>query len=163
MNALRTFWRTGILGRCPECGRTSMFNSFYGLHERCAVCDTRFESSSGEWLGGTAIGYTIGALVAVALALIEGQWAPLTAPGLPSMWTIAVLSLVATVIGYRPAKAMWFALLYEWGFMARGDGPPTGAPPRSERWLYTPRAEREVKRCHGTRSGWNTRWRSIST
>ncbi|MSQ30431.1 MAG: DUF983 domain-containing protein [Dehalococcoidia bacterium] len=133
MSAVHTFWRTGILRRCPECGQTSMFNSFYGLHERCAVCGTRFESSSGEWLGGPPIGYAIGALVALALALIEGQWSPLGALGLPSTWTIAALSLVATVLCYRPAKAIWFALLYEWGFMARGDGPPTGAPPRAGR------------------------------
>ena len=133
MNALRTFWRTGVLGRCPECGQTSMFASYYGLHERCAVCGTRFESSSGEWLGGTAIGYAIGALIALALALIEVQWSPLRALGLPPAWTIAAVALVATVAGYRPAKAIWFALLYEWGFMARGDEPPTGAPPRARR------------------------------
>jgi uncharacterized protein (DUF983 family) len=133
IDALRTFWRTGVLGRCPECGQTSMFRGFYALHERCAVCDTRFETNSGEWLGGSAIGYTIGAAVAFALAIIEVQWAPIRQLGLSPMWTIAVISLIATVLGYRPAKALWFALVYEWGFMARGDGPPTGSPPRAGR------------------------------
>ena len=122
MSAIRTLWRTGILGRCPECGRTSMFNSFYGLHERCAVCGTRFEANSGEWLGGTAIGYTIGALVALALALIEVQWAPIGRAGLPARWTIAIVSLAVTVVGYRPAKAIWFALVYEMGFMDPDNG-----------------------------------------
>ncbi|MFA7250365.1 MAG: DUF983 domain-containing protein [Dehalococcoidia bacterium] len=130
MSTLRTLWRTGVLGRCPRCGQTSMFNSFYGLHERCAVCGTRFESNSGEWLGGTAIGYAIGALVALVLALIEVSWAPFRSLGLSPMWAIAAISLVATVVGYRPAKAMWFALVYEMGFMA-SDGPPSGAPPRT--------------------------------
>jgi len=122
MSALRTLWRAGVLGRCPECGRTSMFSSFYGLHDRCEVCGTRFESNSGEWLGGTAIGYAIGAVVALALALIEVQWAPIRGLGLPAAWTIAAISLIATVIGYRPAKAIWFGLVYEMGFMARDDG-----------------------------------------
>ncbi len=133
MGALHTFWRTGVLGRCPECGRTSMFRSFYDLHETCAVCGTRFESSSGEWLGGTAIGYGIGAIVGFLFVLIEMRWAPFASLGLSTMWTmatIAAISLVATVVGYRPAKAMWFALLYEWGFMSRGDAPPTGSPPQ---------------------------------
>jgi uncharacterized protein (DUF983 family) len=132
MSAIRTLWRTGILGRCPECGRTSMFESYYGLRERCEVCDTRFESNSGEWLGGTAIGYTIGALVALALALIEVQWGPFAAAGLSLAWTMVVIagvSILATVIGYRPAKAIWFGLVYEMGFMARGDDPP-GTHPR---------------------------------
>jgi hypothetical protein len=40
------------------------------------------------------------------------------------MWTIAILALVATVVGYRPAKAAWFVLLYHYGFMAIGDLPP---------------------------------------
>ena len=132
MSAIRTFWRTGILGRCPECGRTSMFESYYGLRERCEVCDTRFESNSGEWLGGTAIGYTVGALVALALALVEVQWGPFAAMGLSLAWTMGVISaiaLAATVVGYRPAKAIWFALVYEMGFMAVGDDPP-GTPRR---------------------------------
>ena len=133
MDGLRTFWRTGIMGRCPECGQTSMFRSFYDLHETCAVCGTRFESSSGEWLGGTAIGYGIGAIVALALAIIEVYLAPIRHLGLPPTWTILGISLVATVIGYRPAKAMWFALLYEWGFMSRGDGPPPGVSPHEPR------------------------------
>ena len=133
MSAIRTFWRTGILGRCPECGRTSMFNSYYGLHERCAVCNTRFESNSGEWLGGTAFGYTIGALVALALALIEVQWGIFAAMGLSLAWTmgvIAAIALAATVVGYRPANAIWFALVYEMGFMAVGDDPPGTPRPR---------------------------------
>ncbi len=122
MSAIRTLWRTGILGRCPECGRTSMFNSFYGLHERCAVCNTRFESNTGEWVGGMSIGYALGAVVALALALIEVQWGLFRSIGLPAMWSIAVISLAVTVVGYRPAKAIWFALVYEMGFMDPDNG-----------------------------------------
>ena len=107
-----------------------MFNSYYGLHERCAVCGTHFESNSGEWLGGTAIGYAIGALVALALAVIEVEWAPLSRLGLPAMWTIASAVIVATLVGYRPAKAMWFGLVYELGLMTHTDIPPPDAHPR---------------------------------
>ena len=128
MNALRTFWRTGVRGRCPQCGQTSMFASFYVLHARCAVCDTRYEPSPGEWLGATAIGYGIGAVVALLLACAEILWSPLRRAALPPTWTIAAISLAATAFGYHWAKAMWCALLYEWGFMARGDTPP-GPPP----------------------------------
>lgn len=133
MPALRTLWRTGMMGRCPECGRTPMFASLYALHERCAICDTRYETAPGAWLGAIAIGYGLGALVAIMLAFVEVRWAPLRAAGLDPMWTIAVVSLLATALGYRPAKAVWFALLYEGGFMARGDAPPGPRPPRQPR------------------------------
>jgi len=101
------------------------------MHERCAVCDTRFAPSSGEWLGAMAIGYTIGAVIAIILGFAEVLWAPLGHLGLTGLaptWTIAVISLTATAVGYRWAKSMWFALLFEWGFMAQGDAPP-GPPP----------------------------------
>ena len=126
----RTIWRAGVLGRCPECGRTSMFSSFYDLHEQCEVCGTRFESNSGEWLGGTAIGYMLGACVALALSLIEVQWAPIRGLGLPAMWTIAAVTIATTVIGYRPSKALWFGIVYEMGFMAGGDRPEASGRPR---------------------------------
>ena len=128
MNALRTFWVTGIRGRCPSCQQTSMFAGFYTLHERCAVCDTRFEPRAGEWLGATAFGYTIGAVIGILLAFVEVLWAPFRALGLPPMWTIAAIALAATAVGYHWAKALWCALLYEWGFTTRGDAPP-GPPP----------------------------------
>ena len=124
MKGLRTFWVAGVVGRCPSCGRTSMFSGFYDMHERCSVCDLRFAPASGEWVGATALGYGIGAVIAIALALIEVAWGPIQRMHLDPMWTIAVISLVATAIGYRWAKSMWFALLYEWGFMAYGDQPP---------------------------------------
>ena len=124
MKLLRTFWMTGIRGLCPQCRQTSMWSGFYEMHERCAVCDTRFSPSSGEWLGAIAIGYTIGAVIAILLAFAEIAWSPIRNLGLPATWTIAVISLVATAIGYHWAKSLWFALLFEWGFMAKGDAPP---------------------------------------
>src|SRR5262245_11989928 len=111
MKALRTFWNTGVRCRCPQCGATSMFSGFYEMHERCSVCDTRLAPSSGEWLGALAIGYTVGAVVAIALAIAEVLWSPLRSHGIVPTWTIAAISLSATALCYRWAKAMWFALL----------------------------------------------------
>jgi len=79
-----------------------------------------------------AIGYTIGAVIAIILGFAEALWAPLGRLGMTGLaptWTIAVISLAATAIGYRWAKSMWFALLFEWGFMAQGDAPPGPPPP----------------------------------
>lgn len=126
-----SLWRAGVLGRCPACGRTSMFSGYASMHERCAECDLRYQTSSGAWLGALAIGYGIGALMGMGLAFVELTWRPIRDVGWEPMWVIAAASLLATVAGYRWAKGIWFALLYRWDFMAFGDVPPgpTGAGP----------------------------------
>lgn len=119
-----SLWRAGILGRCPACGRTSMFSGYASMHERCAACDLRYQTSSGAWVGALAIGYGIGALVGMGLAFVELTWRPIRDVGWEPMWVIAATSLLATLVGYRWAKGIWFALLYRWDFMAFGDAPP---------------------------------------
>ncbi len=120
----RTLWRTAILGRCPSCGQTSMFSGLLAMHERCAHCDLRYQTSPGAWIGAMALGYGIGALAALIFAFVELWLRPIRDAGLHPIWTIVVLSLVATLIGYRWAKSGWFALLYLYDFMAYGDAPP---------------------------------------
>ena len=111
-----------------------MFSGVIAMHERCARCDLRYQTAPGAWLGAIAIGYGIGATAALALAMIELGLRPFRDAGLHPMWTIVVLSLLVTLIGYRWAKAAWFSLLYLYDFMAYGDappGPPPGAGPHS--------------------------------
>lgn len=121
---LRSLWRAGVLGRCPGCGETSMFSGYYEMHERCAHCDLRYETSPGAWLGALAVGYGIGIVGALVLVFVELAFRPLRDAGLDPMWSIAVAGLVITAAGYRWAKGIWFALLYRWDFMAYGDAPP---------------------------------------
>ncbi len=125
---LRTLWRTGVRGLCPECGQTSMFSGFIAMHDRCANCNLRYETSAGAWIGALAIGYGIGALVALVLAFVEIAYRPMRDAGLDPAWTVVVAALLGTLLGYRWAKALWFSLLYLYDFMAFGDTPP-GPPP----------------------------------
>lgn len=117
----RALW-AGLRGRCPGCGRRPLFASFYGLHEVCTVCGVRYEREPGAYLGALALGYTAGVLWVVCCALVELAWSPLRNAGWDPLWTIAVSALVVTALAYRPAKGVWFALLYAYGF-ARPDLP----------------------------------------
>jgi uncharacterized protein (DUF983 family) len=117
MRWLRTFVRAALLGRCPHCGQGSMFRGWYSMHDRCAVCGTRFETADGAWIGAVAVGYGFGALFGVAAALAEVAWHPIGDAGFDPAWTIAIASLPVTIIMYRPAKGIWFGLLYLFGFM----------------------------------------------
>jgi uncharacterized protein (DUF983 family) len=108
-----------------------MFSGILAMDERCANCDLRYQTSPGAWIGAMALGYGIGALAALVLAVVELWLRPLRDAGLHPVWSIVVVSLVATLIGYRWAKSGWFALLYLYDFMAFGDAPP--GPPGSQR------------------------------
>jgi uncharacterized protein (DUF983 family) len=102
-------------GRCPACGGASMFRGLYELHEACPSCGVRLEASDGAWLGAVAIGYAFGALFAFAVGLVELRWHPIAEAGLDPLWTIALVSLPVTALAYRPAKGLWFSLIYIYG------------------------------------------------
>ena len=99
-----------------------MFRGFFAPHERCAACGTRFETADGAWIGDVTVGYAFGAAFSIAAALAEIAWHPL-ARGLDPAWSIAIASPPVTVLAYRPAKALWFRLLYRCGFI---EAPVTG-------------------------------------
>lgn len=92
-----------------------MFRSAFELHARCPDCGSPHEVGDGAWLGGVAIGYAFGALFAVAVTIIELRWHPIAGLGLQPTWAIALASIVVTALAYRPAKGLWFSLLYLYG------------------------------------------------
>ena len=40
----------GLCLRCPRCGARSLFRTWFAMHERCAVCQLRFEREQGYFL-----------------------------------------------------------------------------------------------------------------
>ncbi|MSP22878.1 MAG: hypothetical protein EXR66_07710 [Dehalococcoidia bacterium] len=68
-----------------------------------------------------AIGYGVGALFAMALAFIELNTHVIARAGLDPLWAIALSSIPATVIAYRPTKGLWFVLLYLYGLAGEPD------------------------------------------
>lgn len=120
---LRACWRTVIRERCPHCGKGKFFAGFFSLRLRCTECDLRYQASDGAWLGALGIGYGVGALLGIVLGIAEVAWRPIGRTGLDPLWTIAAVSVAMSAVAYRPSKALWFAILYRWDFMAFGDAP----------------------------------------
>lgn len=123
--ALRLLLAGFTLGRCPACGRTSMFRSMWDLHERCPSCGVRHELEEGAWLGAVAIGYGMAAVAAIVAGVIELNAHPIARVGLDPMWTIALGAVPVTVLAYRPAKGLWFTLLYLYGLAGEPDAVDT--------------------------------------
>ncbi|MPZ99370.1 MAG: DUF983 domain-containing protein [Dehalococcoidia bacterium] len=117
MVLLRAFWQSGVLGRCPNCGHCSMFEGFFSLPEQCACCGILFADAGGAWLGGIAIGYAFGALFVILAAFVELLWSPLRSADINPIYAIGIAAIPVTVLAYRPAKGIWWALLWAYGFM----------------------------------------------
>jgi uncharacterized protein (DUF983 family) len=69
--------------RCPRCRvgsifPYSIFRGFPRMHERCPVCDLRFEREPGYFLGAMYVSYALGlviiALMAALLWAATGWW-----------------------------------------------------------------------------------------
>lgn len=99
-----------------------MFSGLYEVPERCESCGLQYQVGEGAWLGAIAIGYGFGVIAAIIAVFVELIWEPIRSAGLDPMWTIAISSLIVTAASYRPAKAIWFALLFRFGFMRWPDG-----------------------------------------
>lgn len=66
--SLREATVRGLCRRCPHCGRGPLFRTWFKLHERCSVCDFKYERNHGDtwafWLLGDRV------FVVALLALI---------------------------------------------------------------------------------------------
>jgi uncharacterized protein (DUF983 family) len=69
--------------RCPRCRtgrifRYSIFRGFPKMHDRCPVCDLRFDREPGYFLGAMYVSYGLGivivALITAVLWSVTGWW-----------------------------------------------------------------------------------------
>jgi uncharacterized protein (DUF983 family) len=99
--------------RCPRCRlagifRTSIFRGFPKMHQRCPVCDLKFEREPGYFLGAMYISYLLGvALIAIMAVLL---WA-ITGWGLIKVTVCAIvlfLPLAPTLTLF--ARVLWIYL-----------------------------------------------------
>jgi len=80
--------------RCPRCRagrifRYSIFRGFPKMHERCPVCDLKFEREQGYFLGAMYISYGVALLMITAIALL--LWST-------TGWAITKITLWAIVL-----------------------------------------------------------------
>jgi uncharacterized protein (DUF983 family) len=99
--------------RCPRCRtgcmfRYSIFRGFPKMHDRCPVCDLRFDREPGYFLGAMYVSYGIGivivALVAALLWYITGWWITKD-----TIWAVVLfLPLAPTITLF--ARVLWIYL-----------------------------------------------------
>ena len=99
----------GVLGRCPRCGRTSMFSGLLTLKPRCEVCGLDYGFADSADGPAVFVMLTTGFL-AVGLALfIETTWEPSFWVHLLVTLPLCALLCLATL---RPFKSLLIFLQY---------------------------------------------------
>ena len=124
---------SALFGRCPCCGRGTLYQSFMKLNETCAVCHVRFERWSGSWTIPTVMGYAAGAVFAIVLGYIFHRMGRLEG----SENIIIPATVTFTALFYPVCKNLSMFMLFQNGFifvdpptLVRDDpGDPVGAPP----------------------------------
>lgn len=110
MTAVPSPLATGLLGRCPACGKGDLFAGFLTVVEHCAACgaDLR-QQDSGD--GPVAfITLVAGAVVVIAALVVEVRY------GWPLWLHMAVwlpLALALSVGLMRPLKGLLIALQFK--------------------------------------------------
>ncbi|MFZ0999742.1 MAG: DUF983 domain-containing protein, partial [Candidatus Sulfotelmatobacter sp.] len=99
--------------RCPRCRtgsifRYSIFRGFPKMHDRCPVCDLKFDREPGYFLGAMYVSYALGvAIVALFAALlwsVTGWW---TTKDI--IWAVVLfLPLAPTITLF--ARVLWIYL-----------------------------------------------------
>lgn len=111
---MESWYVAAVLNRCPACAEGQLFSGVFQLRKTCDVCRVRYERWEGSWTGPTVIGYGVGAAVAVFLIVVLHSMDKLV-PG--SEIGIALASCVAVLATFRPVKAAWIGLLFDWGYV----------------------------------------------
>ncbi len=99
--------------RCPRCRiggifRYSIFRGFPKMHERCPVCDLKFDREPGYFLGAMYVSYALGivfvALLAALLWRLTGWWITKD-----TIWAVVIFLPLTPTITYL-ARVLWIYL-----------------------------------------------------
>jgi uncharacterized protein (DUF983 family) len=99
--------------RCPRCRlgrifRYSILRGFPRMHERCPVCDLKFEREQGYFLGAMYISYGIGLVMITCIAALlwsATRW-PITKVVVWAIVLFVPLALPTTLM----ARVLWIYL-----------------------------------------------------
>lgn len=103
-------------GTCPVCQEDKMYvesnpyklNQIYDMHERCAVCQTKYKIEPSFFYGAMYISYGIG--VAFAVAAFITSYFLIGLEVIPSFISIIVVLVLLGPIIMRLARNVWINL-----------------------------------------------------
>jgi uncharacterized protein (DUF983 family) len=103
---------SGLVLRCPQCHKGSMFSSWFTMRRSCSHCQLEFEKASGEITGGMGVNIVATLFIAIISAAIIGfSEGPLLLP----LLIMSAVMVIFPIVFYPSSRGMWVALLYVTG------------------------------------------------
>lgn len=100
---------SGLMGRCPSCGKGHLFRGFLALRPHCEKCDLDFSFADAADAPAFFVMFFAGLIVAGSALAVEVLYAP-------PYWVHALLwgplILITTLLPLRPVKGLLIALQY---------------------------------------------------
>jgi uncharacterized protein (DUF983 family) len=93
--------------RCPVCGKTPLFRSWFTMHDVCARCGHRYEREAGFFTGAMAINLVLTELLifVIVLAAVMNQ-VPIAA----SIIGGTLLAALLPILAFPYSRSLWVAL-----------------------------------------------------
>ena len=93
--------------RCPQCGETQLFRTYFLMHETCAVCHRKYEREPGFFLGTIYFNYGLTSLIS-AIAYPVARFG-FQCPQTPTVIAIVTFVVLFPVWFFRYARSLWLA------------------------------------------------------
>jgi uncharacterized protein (DUF983 family) len=108
---LATLTMRGFLRRCPRCGASGIWNSYFSMRHACPTCGQVLErgESSDFWVGAYLINLVVAELMAVAIA--AALWLTLwPRVSFNVLWGASMaLAIIMPIAFYPFARDLWLA------------------------------------------------------
>ncbi len=103
--------RRAIIRRCPYCGSSGIYESYFALRERCPRCGVRFEREEGYFLGAYALNLIVAEFLGLGLAIFLIFRTDLRHLSLIWQELIAVaLAIAFPVVLFPFSRTVWIAM-----------------------------------------------------
>jgi uncharacterized protein (DUF983 family) len=103
--------RRALTRRCPYCGSSGIYESYFALRGRCPRCGVRFEREEGYFLGAYALNLIAAELIGLGLALFLIFKTDLRHLSLVWQEVIAVALAIAFPVTFFPfSRTVWIAM-----------------------------------------------------
>lgn len=100
-------WRA-IRLRCPRCGATALYASWFRMHDHCTRCGLVYEREQGYFVGAIYVNYAMTIALALGTPLLL-DWTV----GVP-LWVQLVLAVgaaaLAPLVFFRWSRAVWLGV-----------------------------------------------------